>query len=145
MTYTPTASQLTRLRRRIGDSIPSGGNDSDTAFTDAELSDIWDEALGDMDTATLYALQSLLSDAARLSDYTAGQTSEKRSQVFENLRKMVEYWEGEVQSGNQVLIVGTRATPPVYKQLPYGEEHPDEKNRRHNDDLMRRRRGRYGY
>ena len=65
------------------------GIDSDqTVFTDAELDRLYTRASSDYDTAVVYALDQLLADAAKFNDYTAGASSERKSQVFENLMKL---------------------------------------------------------
>lgn len=131
---TPTASELTRLRRKIGD--------TDAAITASILEDIWDEAAGDESTAVVLSIQMLLSDAARFNDYTAGQTSEKKQQVYDNLKDLLTYWEDKAGVTSSIRIVGLRSVPPIWKELPAGEDHPDEKNRRHNDAYPYRRRWR---
>lgn len=135
---TPTETELTRFRRKIGDTAGS--------LSQPLLEDLWDEANGDEATAVANAIWMLLTDATRFADYTVGQTSEKKQQIFENLRTLWMDYRVEMRlTGHQPRIVGMRAVPPVWKDVPIGEEHPDEKNRRHTGAYPYRRRGRsYG-
>jgi len=61
-------------------------------FTAAELDRLYTRASSDYDLAVVYALDQLLVDAAKLNDYTAGASSEKKSQVFAQLTKMRGVW-----------------------------------------------------
>lgn len=122
-----SSDQLSDLQADL--SIGSG----EGVFTDDELERLFVRAGEDYDTTVALALRQLLMSANRFNDYTAGQTSEKLSQVRDHLKDMLAYYEDRVQrGGNQVAIVGMRRVPPVYKEIPAGEEQPDIKNRRHN-------------
>jgi hypothetical protein len=70
---------VNKLRRKLGD--------TNQAFSDAELAVLLDEAGGDFATALREGLFELLTQAARLNDYTTGQSSEKKSQVFQQLKE----------------------------------------------------------
>jgi hypothetical protein len=108
--------QLARLRRKVGDTGAT------PAFTDDELQDLYTEAGEDWDTTVLYAYDELLAQAAKFNDYSAGESDEKRSQVFANLTKLRDRWAARVASGakaaNQVRIVGTRTAPRRKKDVP---------------------------
>lgn len=122
-----SAEQLSDLQADL-----SIGSDQGV-FTDNELNRLYERASEDYDSTLVLAWRQLLASANRFNDYTAGQTSEKKSQVRAHIRDTLEYYEDRVQrSGNQVAIVGMRRVPPVYKEVPAGEEQPDIKNRRHN-------------
>lgn len=116
----------------------------ESVFTDTELDRLYTRANSDYNGTIVLALRQLLANTAKMADYTAGQSSEKISQIHGNLSKMLAYYEDRVgMEDNQVVIAGMRSTPPIYKELPYGEEHPDEKTRRHDDSLPQYRRRRY--
>lgn len=116
---TPSAQDLTRLRRKIGSAIPSGGSDTDTAFTDDELEDIWDEAAGVEREAVILCLEILLSDAAKFNDYTAGQTSEKRGEIFDHLKVMLDHHTTRRIDSVQMRMVGLLPYPPRAKDEPH--------------------------
>ncbi len=58
------------------------------AYTDAEISEL-NQELG-IDGATVAVLEELTADTARFYDYTQGETSNKRSQVFDHLMKLLD-------------------------------------------------------
>lgn len=117
--------------------------DDETVFTNEELERLYTRAEGDYDRALYFAWRQLRNNAAKLTDYTAGMTSEQRRQVFENLQKITDDYEREARGSNQARIVGIRRVPPPVKERPAGELHPDSKALRHDDSRLRRRR--YGW
>lgn len=122
-----SADQLSDLQADLSIS----GDES--VFTDAELNRLFTRASEDYDATLVLAWRQLLASANRFNDYTAGQTSEKKSQVRAHIKDMLTYYEDRVQrGGNQVAIVGMRSVPPRFKEIPSGEQQPDVKNRRHN-------------
>lgn len=87
---TLTDDQCADLRADIGD---AGTNQ---AFSNPELDRLYTRALADdggYDLAVVYALRQLLADQAKFTDYTAGETSESRSQVFKHLERLLARWE----------------------------------------------------
>lgn len=77
----------------------------ETVFTDAELDRLYTRA-ATLDGARVYALDQLLMNAAKFNDYTAGSSTEKKSQVFAQLMAMRAMWArrtgiglGELQAG----------------------------------------------
>ena len=91
-----------------------------TVFTDAELADIWTWASENFSQAMVYAIGQLLPNAAKMADYTAGQTSESRSQVFNNLMRLRDMWQEEAASTPQVAFAGLKSTPPRNRRNPSG-------------------------
>ena len=86
-----TADQIGDLQRDLG--IGTTG----AVFTDAELNRLFERAGSDYDLTVVYALRQLLVDAAKLNDYTAGASTEKKSQVFKQIQEMLKVW--SVQAG----------------------------------------------
>lgn len=109
-----------------------------SVFSDAELQRLYTRA-GSYNGAALLALRQLLANATKFSDFTAGQTSERRSQVFEQLYKMLGEWKEIVAAGNQVRITGLRLVPTPWGETPHGEAPVDDKQRRSGSPLNRRR------
>lgn len=127
---TLTAEQQTRIRRKLD--IADG---SQTPFTDAQFDDMYTEAGGDFDTALVLALRDLLMVASKFNDYTVGQTSEKKAQIFDHLTKMLSYYEDVVVGGKQqVSVVAVRVVPYRPHAKPYNAD----------DFLTRLNRRRYG-
>ena len=128
---TLTSDQLTDLQADLALST------NQAVFTDLALNRLYTRAAGDYETTLWLGLRQLYSAALGENDYTAGQTSEKRSQIAKNLKDALDAQWVIVSRANQVRIVGMREVPPIEKELPYGYQHPDVKNRRHNDNLPR--------
>jgi hypothetical protein len=115
-----TITQLDDLRADLG--VDS------TVFTDAELNRLWERTSGAANTAIRYeatlglAARQLMMSATRLHDYTAGQTSEKLSQVFDHLRKIYELYRPSIEaatgSNRQVAIASYRPVPRQDRDLP---------------------------
>jgi hypothetical protein len=109
---TLTADQLTDIQADLGI-----GTD-ESVFTDAELNRLYTRAGDDYAVAVVMAIRQLTMNAAKLNDYTAGQTSESKSQVFKNLKEMLVYWEEQAQGNTQVRIVGMSYVPPTARDKP---------------------------
>jgi len=69
-----------------------GISNDEAVFTDAELNRLYARADSDYETAVVFGFDQLLADAAKFNDYTAGQSQEKKSQVFANLEKLRGLW-----------------------------------------------------
>lgn len=107
-----TATELASLRRKVGDQ-------AETTWTDSELNAIYTEAAGNFNEAIAICYEELMGNAAKFADYTQNESSEKKSQIFNNLAKLAGYYRGlSVSSGNQVRVVGLKQRPPRRKQNP---------------------------
>lgn len=107
------ATQLADMQGDLGISADQ------TVFTDAELDRLYDRASGDYNTAVYLGYRQLLADANKFFDYTAGQTSVKRSQVRDHLKEMAAFWKDEARTaGNQMKMLGLRSIPPPCKDEP---------------------------
>lgn len=97
----PTADQLADFRADLGD----GG--ATPAFTDAELTRLWQRAAGDPTRALLYAVRQLLAVGAKLHDYSFGMgtVQQSQSQVYKNLQA----WEQRLR----VQVGGGLASVPL--------------------------------
>ena len=110
---TLTADQLADMQADLGVSA------DESVFTDVDLNRLYTRADGDYSTAVVLAIRQLTMNAAKLNDYTAGETSEKKSQIFTNLQTMLAYWEEQAQSATgQVKIVGMSFVPPTTRDKP---------------------------
>lgn len=96
-----TAIQLSDFRADIGDT------GSSPAFTDDELQRLYTRADDDEALARVYAIRQLIAHAAKFSDYTVGQTSERKSQIFDHLvTRLLPLWEAEAGILGGVLHTG---------------------------------------
>jgi hypothetical protein len=108
-----TSDQLADMQGDLGISA------DETVFTDAELNRLFDRAGGSYNLAVSLGVRQLLISAAKFNDYTLGQTQERKSQVFANLKDLYEVWRAAADEGQQIKIVGTRAVPPRRKARPW--------------------------
>lgn len=114
---TLTSEQITLLRMEIGDT-------DGVTFSDEELQAIHAAAGASWD-GTLYAVYRILTaNAAKLHDYTAGETEEKRSQVFSHLLMLRDRYAKAAASAdkaaNTVRLVSMQSTPIKRKRKPRG-------------------------
>lgn len=105
-TETPTSDQISDLRADIGDT------GTPPAFSDADITRLWyrvraarDEGYQSEAALALMARQ-LMTSAAKLHKYSAGNTSEDRQQVFDHLQKIYKMFEASLNSvlGNSNII-----------------------------------------
>lgn len=81
-----TATQLSDIRFDLAD--------ADSSFSDDELNRLWartDGARSDairLEATKGLAIRALLHDAAKFNDYTAGETQEKKDQVFKHWKDL---------------------------------------------------------
>ena len=96
-----------------------GISSDEAVFTNDELDRLYTRAESDYDKAVYLAWRQLLADAAKFNDYTAGQTREEKSQVYDHIKDMVAFWKSESTTAtNQVRIVGINEIPPRWKDEP---------------------------
>lgn len=108
-----TSDQLVDMQGDLGISTDQA------VFTDAELNRLFDRAGGSYNLAVSLGVRQLLISAAKFNDYTLGQTQERKSQVFANLKDLYDMWRSAADEGQQIRIVGTRAVPPRHKARPF--------------------------
>lgn len=133
MSDTMTATQLSDLRFDLAD--------IESAFSDVELNRCWARLSGARDDRSRFeatkglAIRSLLHDAAKFNDYTAGQTDEKKSQVFEHYLKLFNSMyaavvqdalggSGQVARGSWRMQPHQERTAPDEVQPPYVRKEP---------------------
>lgn len=96
--------------------IASGGIQ---AFSDAELSSFYDLANQNFFLGICYAFRALMADFARLNDYVAGQTQEKKNQVFLHLKDMQDMYQIWAMADRQVQISRLTQVPPRVRAYPF--------------------------
>lgn len=98
---------IDRLRRRIGETIPAGGSESDTMFTNAQLQDILDAVDGDLDKAALAGWEEKAAEYANLVTVAEGNSSRQMSDLHKNALTMVKHYRdvaGTVVTSQRVVI-----------------------------------------
>jgi hypothetical protein len=117
-----TAQQRADLRADMGDT----GN----AFSDVELDRIWDRVGGASNDLTRHEAalalmaRQLLANAAKLHDITAGQSSEKLSQVYDHLERLYRLYSPSLTAAlgtkNEIVIAAIRPARRQHRQYPDG-------------------------
>jgi hypothetical protein len=93
----------------------------EAVFTNDELDRLYARADSDYNTAVYLGWRQLMANAAKFNDYTAGQTEEKKSQVFDHIKAMVDWWQDEARvATNQVRSISLLEVPPRWKDEPSG-------------------------
>jgi hypothetical protein len=85
-----TAAELTRMRNDLGDT------GTPPAFTDEELQDLYTDEGESYPRTVLRAIDQLLMQGVKWTDYVQNETQEKRNQKFTNLLKMRGIWQDRV-------------------------------------------------
>lgn len=99
----------------------TGIGDAEGVFTNDNLDLFYTIADSDVNTTILYVLRSIAADTAKLHDYRIAQSSESLSQVFKQVSDLVDYWDKEINSGAEQVVMGAyRIVPPVERKKPTG-------------------------
>jgi prophage DNA circulation protein len=120
-----TAAEYAEFRRKLGG--------SETSMPDAYIDALFEQAESDYDgqdrriiraAAWLAASEELLANAASDVDYTANASSEKLSQRFNQLEKMVKRFESALAAAQQKY--GSSVTWGIIRKIPTrNKEYPD--------------------
>src|SRR3972149_5443437 len=98
-----TPAQLVKLRQQIGDPDENQYGH----LEDLEIQEEYDEAVSDMDTAVVFCLRRRLGLAAKWTDRSGEVNSETRSQRWEHLLKLLDYWEQKTGLSGGAIFAGT--------------------------------------
>lgn len=88
------------------------------AFSNADLDLLYAQADLNFYRAIQYGYMTLVADFARLNDYVAGQSQEKRSQVYSHNKDQVEYYAQWANADRQVQPVQLTTQPPDVRAVP---------------------------
>ena len=104
--------------------------DVNNAFEDADIDTLETRSIAKYgadaayEGARIMAINQLIANAAKFSDYTANESSQKKSQVFNNLLKLRDIYKTDLDdaiqdaSGASVRMGRGRIKPPRRKELP---------------------------
>lgn len=98
--------------------VTAVANGGQMAFTDSELGLLYDQADQNFFLAICYAFRAILADFARISDYVAGQTQEKRSQITNHLQYLQGLYQEWAFSDRQVQFSRMAQVPPRVRAYP---------------------------
>lgn len=87
-----TPAGIENLRLKIGESIPAGGTEADTLFTDAQLEN-WLDTNSTIESAALEAWQAKQAALANLVNVTDGAAARQLSDAFDHAARMVAYYD----------------------------------------------------
>lgn len=89
-----------------------------TAFSDAELNSLYSDADSNFFLAIAFGFRVLQANAAKFNNYTAGQTKEEKSQIFDHLSDMEKLYLTWAFAGSQVQISRLMPVPPKPRAYP---------------------------
>lgn len=84
-------TEITQVREKIGETIPDGGVEADTLFTDAQI-DSWIDTTSSLDAAAARGWEVKMAHFASLVDVTDGAASRKMSDLMLNAEKMMKIY-----------------------------------------------------
>lgn len=87
-----------RLRQLLGESIPPGGSDADTMFTDAEIEDFLELGLGVVEAGAYYGWQAKMANYANLVTVNEGNAARELTELHRNAKRMLDEFRGFVAS-----------------------------------------------
>lgn len=118
-----TASVLTADSSGLtGGTTPSIAVSLVTVFSSAEMDRLFDRANGDYDVMIVLALRQLRVQAARFFNYTIGQSTIDRKQIFDNLGTVLAEKERIAGLDGQALSTGTISTGIDYPDVSHFDE-----------------------
>lgn len=121
-----TTTQRTRFWLDTGTTVAVFDNDEVDALFD-EAAETYSDADAIKAYTRVLGIQRLLANAAKLTDYTQNQSQEKQSQVFDHLKSLLSFWQGETSKANAnastsgaARFAGVRRKPKRIMELPGG-------------------------
>lgn len=87
-----TPTDITALRSKLAESIPDGGTENDTLFTNIRIGQIFDEALGNLEAAAHDGWREKAGILAGLVDVTEGAASRELSKLYTQALAMVKVY-----------------------------------------------------
>lgn len=93
------ATDAERLRRNLGESIPSAGTDEDTLFSDQTILDLLSEAEDDLNLASYNGWIEKMGIYVNLVNTAEGNATKEMSDLFKHAKDMVSLWKGRLNGG----------------------------------------------
>jgi hypothetical protein len=88
----------TRVRALIGESIPVGGTDSSTMFSDDEIDDLLEEGFDDVNAAAYYGWREKAANYAALVNVNEGNAAREMSDLHRQAVRMMDRYVGYVET-----------------------------------------------
>lgn len=84
---------IAEVRELIGESIPQGGGEADTLFTDLQVQ-AWIDSTSSTDSAVVLGWKAKAARYADLVDTSEGTSKRAMSDLHEHALKMIQYYDG---------------------------------------------------
>jgi hypothetical protein len=97
-----TSAQISTLRRRTGDT-----NTKAPDLEDSDMQALYTLAVDDLDLTTVYILRERLGMSVKWTDHSGETRSESRSQRWEHIKQLLEYWEEKLGLSGGGIFAGT--------------------------------------
>lgn len=108
-----SAADLVRLQ--CGESIPPGGTDADTMFTDQQIQTFLDTNNNSVNSATANAWRVKAANFAAQVDIVEGNSQRKMSQAYQQAQSQSHYWANQPDNnayiGKSRQMVNRRTMP----------------------------------
>jgi len=85
-----------RLRAKLGESIPVGGTEADTMFTNDEIDDLLEEGFGNINAATYHGWVEKAGNYANLVTVSEGNASRELTELHRHALRMMDRFIGYV-------------------------------------------------
>lgn len=92
-----SSANITSVRESLGESIPTGGTDADTMFTDARIK-VWLEEASHSDAASYRGWLAKLANLSDLVNVSDGAASRELSDAYDHAMQMVKLY-GKLAQG----------------------------------------------
>lgn len=89
-------TDVTRLRRKLGENIPAGGSDADTMFTNVEVQALLDDSGSDVTKAALEGWRAKAAEYSNLVNVSEGNSQRQMSDLHKHALTMIDYYTKEV-------------------------------------------------
>lgn len=90
-------TDVDRVRRLIGESIPADGSEADTMFTNDQIQDMLDSVVdGNLTRAALEGWKAKAAEYANLVTVSEGNSMRQMSDLHKNALAMIKKFEGDV-------------------------------------------------
>lgn len=98
-------TEAERLRQLLGETVPPGGDDTDTMFTSEAVDDFLDQGGGDLEAAAYYGWRAKWSELSNLVNGSTGTQRDELGNLAAEAKRQLDYY--GVLSG---IIVETSST-----------------------------------
>lgn len=99
-----TTEQIKSLRRKLGDRIPPGEDEGETFFSDAEITELFNDAGEDMNRAAFQGWLDKMAEFVKLIDSDVSGAARKFSQMYRQAEGMARHYGGIVGADVEAIV-----------------------------------------